>query len=217
MIPFDCQVRIGSPNLLSREDLTLVVLHLQSAGWNRANEVFAELSPMKNEEYLNGCLFQGMVDARNTFRLYNLFVVEKPSVRSVHARATSDKVPDLGVYFVGFSDNYPHALIECKRLDLSDVTRAPRREYVRNGMDRFVDGSYGREHELDFMVAYVIDGDITAAMTDINFYLANVGRVEESLHLETRFSGTGSVARSEHVRSATDSRCILLHSFLRLR
>ena len=214
MIPFDTQINLGSPNLLSRIDLIRVVLRLQSDGWNRAKEMFADLSPSKNEVYLNGCLFRGMDASRRALKLYNLQLLEKPAVRSDSGLITPDKEPDFGVFFIGFSASYPHALIEGKRLDPSDRSRKLRGEYIRNGVDRFVDGSYGRDHELDFMVAYVIYGDSSAAMVDINTYLAKVRRTDESMFRDMRFIRSGFVARSEHTQATPVSQFVLLHSFL---
>ena len=214
MIPLDIQNSLGSPSLLTRTDLTLVVLQLQFEGWQIAKEKFSEISPTSGEVFLNGCLFQGMKDARTAHKLFNLFIVEKPAVRSDPNMATPNKEPDLGLYFVDFGANYPHALIECKRLDPLETPPKLRGAYIRSGVDRFVDGSYGQGHDLDFMVAYVLRSDSPAAMTDINVYLAKVGRQDASLHPENGFAQTGFVAKSDHLRAINGADFALLHSFL---
>ena len=216
MIPFDGRSSLGSPSLLSREDLTVVVLRLQFEGWCQAKAMFADLSRSQEETYMNGCLFVGMTRVRETLNLTSIYILEKPAVRSVPGAPKPDKEPDLGIYFVEFGDNYPHALIECKRLDPLENPAELRGKYFRDGVDRFVNGWYGDRHDLDFMVGYVQSSErqVLGDLEDLNEYLRNVGRTNESLRETDGFGSLGFVAASEHVRRWGGSRIVLLHSFV---
>ena len=59
--------------------------------------------------------------------------------------------------------------IEAKRLNamISGARRSLADEYVKEGMQRFVDGKYSRSVRHGAMLAYVLDGDIGRAMQNI--------------------------------------------------
>jgi hypothetical protein len=146
--------------------------------------------------------------------LTNLFLVETPGIRSSEELTKPDREPDLIFLFAEFGSNEPHAIIECKRIDPQEASRALRGEYVKEGIDRFIEGAYGKGHELDFMVAYLLRGDGAAGVADINTYLANVGRTSCQLRPSTVFNKSDFVAESDHNRVADGSAIHLIHSFL---
>ena len=130
---------------------------------------------------MNGRLYQGMSSVRNYLGLSNIFIVEKPGVRTDGEAAHPEGEPDVIMLFAELGANEPHAIIECKRLDPFEKPKQLRGEYVRSGMNRFIAGRYGRGHDIDFMIAYVIRGDESSAMRDVNVYLQSVGRHESCL------------------------------------
>lgn len=214
MIPFEGRDSLGPPHLLSRKDLIHVILRLQFEGWRRALLHDAALTSDRDETYMNGRLYQGMVSVRASLGLTNIFIVETPGVRPEADRPRPEGEPDVIMLFAEFGANEPHAIIECKRLDPLENPRRLRGEYVRSGIDRFIDGLYGRGHDLDFMIAYVLRGDGPAAMQDVNAYLQNVGRCEVCLHATDAFDNFGFIARSDHVRTVDGRQFRLLHSFV---
>ena len=149
--------------------------------------------------------------------LSNLYIVEAPTVRSKAQPDEREGEPDVIMLFIEFGANEPHAIIECKRVDPFETSRQLRGEYVRSGIDRFVNGTYGRGHDVDFMVAYVLRGTMTVALEDINTYLRNVQRRESILRTNDEFSDFGFVAESDHVRSDDRHRFRLLHAFFCFR
>lgn len=213
MIPFRDAAGLGAPRLLSRQDLILVILRLEFEGWQAALTADANLTNGATEPSMNGRLFQGMVSVRNALGLTNIYIVETPGVRSRPEPARPEGEPDLILLFAEFGANEPHAVIECKRLDPLEETHNLRGEYVRSGMDRFVDGTYGQGHDLDFMVGYVLRGEAAAALTDVNAYLTNVSRTNCHLRVTPTYVHIGYVAESDHVR-ADESSFRLIHSFL---
>ena len=214
MIPFDEASGLGSPRLLSRKDLIRVMLRLQFEGWKRALEADAALTREQHETYMNGRLYQGMVAVRASLNLTNIFIVEKPGVRPEGEAAQPEREPDVIVFFAEFGANEPHAVLECKRLDPFERPKSLRGEYVRSGMDRFVSGAYGGGHNIDFMAAYVLRGEGSQAMHDVNGYLQNVGRVNDRLCATEDAKGLGFVAQSDHIRVLDHLEFRVLHSFL---
>ena len=217
MIPFGEEESLGPPSLLSRGDLIQVILRLQFEGWQCALSVDAGLTCDCSERYMNGRLYQGMLRLRNSLGLSNVFIVEKPGVRANADAVQPDGEPDVIVLLAEFGANEPHAIVECKRLDPVETPKRLRGEYFRSGMERFIRGRYGRGHDIDFMVAYVLSGDESAAMDDLNVYLHKVGRSECCLRENRGFEDLGFVAESDHVRTSDEQDFRLLHSFLCFR
>ncbi|MYK32989.1 MAG: hypothetical protein F4051_15165, partial [Boseongicola sp. SB0670_bin_30] len=211
MIPFKGRKSLGPPRLLSRTDLIRVILRLQFEGWKSALQTDPTLKPDQNEPYMNGRLFQGMVQVRTAMGLTNIFIMEKPGVRPTPGPALPEAEPDVIVLITEFGANEPHAIIECKRVDPLENPKRLRGKYVRAGMDRFIKGLYGPDHDIDFMVAYVLDGDEPAALKDINIYLRNVKRPSDSLLVMTSLNSIGFVAHSGHVRTVDNRPFRLLH------
>lgn len=214
MIPFGGAASLGVPKLLSRDDLIAVILQLEFQGWQTALKSDPNLTNAQSETYMNGRLYQGMVTVRNRMGLSNIYLVETPGFRPTQESANPQAEPDLIFLFAEFGSNEPHAVIECKRLNPRESGRTLRGEYVRSGIDRFIAGTYGPGHDLDFMVGYLLEGDSAAAISDLNAYLGNVGRPSCSLSLGREYSSIGSVAQSDHIRTTDSSTFRLLHSFL---
>lgn len=214
MIPFEGQKSLGPPRLLSRSDLIRVILRLQFEGWKSALKIDPTLTPDQDEPYMNGRLYQGMVRIRTAMGLTNIFIMEKPGVRTNPDPALPEGEPDVIVLITEFGANEPHAIIECKRVDPLENPKQLRGEYVRSGVERFINGLYGPGHDIDFMVAYVLGGGEPAALKDINLYLQNVKRPSDSLQMETDVNDIGFVAYSDHVRTVDGRHFRLLHSFL---
>jgi hypothetical protein len=214
MIPFHHPGSLGVPRLLSRTDLIEIIHRLQFEGWNFALSKDVNLNNAASETYMNGRLFQGMVHIRNSLGLTNIFLVQTPGIQTSPERAVPDREPDVILLIAEFGSNEPHAIIECKRLDPLEPSRALRGEYVREGIDRFISSAYGPGHDLDFMVGYLLRANGDAAVTDINQYLTNVSRPNCYLARSATFVTSGYVAESNHSRSQDDSQFRLLHSFV---
>jgi hypothetical protein len=104
-------------------------------------------------------------------------------------------------------DHNPHVIVECKRIAMSNGLLV--REYVLQGIDRFVSGKYGSAHALGFMVGYVVAGDPGGAVDKINRYLGKLKRIAERLLRQDAADMTISWL-SKHTRSG-DMPAIALH------
>jgi hypothetical protein len=214
MIPQEGDDSLGAPGLLVRKDLISLILRLQAEGWKRALAKYPELDSSKDEPYMNGRLFQGMLDEIKGLNLRNIYVFEEAGVRSDDDLAEPDGKPDGIVVLMELGTIEPHAIIECKRVNPLEISRDLRGRYVRFGIDRFINELYGAGHVIDFMVAYVLDGDDFSALTDVNDYLSNVGR--ESCHLRQtgEFAMERLIGESTHTRVKSRQPFRLFHQFL---
>ncbi len=73
------------------------------------------------------------------------------------------------VFFPSLQDEEVYLCLEAKRLNavISGTRRSLADEYVKEGMQRFVDGKYSRKVRHGGMLGYVLDGDISLAMTNV--------------------------------------------------
>lgn len=104
----------------------------------------------------------------------------------------------------------PHAIIECKRIAGSDTHLC--REYVVEGVDRFITGKYGANHGIGFMVGYVLSGTGDQSADGVNAYLGRVTRTDDMLAK----SSTAGAWESKHERTAPMSEVRLHHAFLEM-
>ena len=117
---------------------------------------------------------------------------------------------DISIYLNRLEGHDPHAIIECKRVHVGDKDLC--RLYVTQGVCRFRSGKYGADHAQDFMVGFLVQGDVGGAVAGINRYLTGrqcqVDRLTDSDVLaESR------VRQSRHTRQGL-TRTTLHHTFL---
>ncbi|HBN8119658.1 hypothetical protein CJ010_23065 [Azoarcus sp. DD4] len=110
--------------------------------------------------------------------------------------------------FLRTQEHDPHAVIECKRIAGSDTHLC--REYVVEGMDRFVREKYGENHAIGFMVGYVLSGSPSESADGVNAYLRRVSR-SDCLAPSDISDGTW---QSLHARSKPSMPIRLHHAFL---
>lgn len=73
------------------------------------------------------------------------------------------------VFYPSLQEQEIYLCLEAKRLNamISGVRRSLADEYVKEGMQRFVDGKYARFVRHGAMLAYVLDGDVDRAIRNI--------------------------------------------------
>ena len=79
------------------------------------------------------------------------------------------------VFFPSLQEQEIYLCLEAKRLNavISGVRRSLADEYVKEGMQRFVDGKYARFVRHGAMLAYVLDGNIDRAIKNIENNIRN--------------------------------------------
>ena len=103
--------------------------------------------------------------------------------------------------------------IECKRLSGKRRGRLDR-EYVTQGMMRFVTGKYSRRHPWGMMFGYVISGPRSSAIQfvreRVDEYRTRL-RIEKEFAAETQFSDYPFLHSSSHRQEITNTLITLLH------
>jgi hypothetical protein len=124
------------------------------------------------------------------------------------------------VFFPGHDGNYYYCL-EAKRLNarIDGVMKSLADEYVKEGMQRFVDGKYSRHVFHSGMIGYVLDGDVSRAMANV---LNNIQKHHTALAMDVPGNWADCPHRpddqhakeTEHQRRGATRRLHLQHLFV---
>lgn len=103
------------------------------------------------------------------------------------------------VFFPSFQEEI-YLCLEAKRLNaiVSGVRRSLADEYVKDGMQRFVDGKYARFVRHGAMLAYVLDGNVDRAIQNVENNIRN--RLSE-LRMDKNGSLVASTIRPDDCRT----------------
>ena len=119
--------------------------------------------------------------------------------------------PDESIYFC----------LECKRLNvtIAGVKRRGGSDYVVHGMARFVSGQYANAVRHGGMLGYVLDGDVTEAITNVesNVKSHHVSLCMDppgTLHLSSVLTGVSNVRESLHNRMGESTHFRIHHLFV---
>ena len=211
MIPFDEPVAIGAPTLTLGPEIVRTALTLQARGWEiaLASGGFSVASP---ERVLAGHLKTGMAAALRELGI-SAIVAEAVGTRSLGEPPDPDGEADLALWFyASFDHNDPHLIIECKRIDESDSYLI--REYVNEGIDRFLKGHYRPGENGCFMTGFVLGGTAEQVVERINRYLHRKGRLGCELSLDPSLQDLGSIFNSDHAVAGLVPIANVKHAFL---
>ncbi|MDS4013161.1 MAG: hypothetical protein RKP46_02260 [Candidatus Accumulibacter sp.] len=191
-------------------EVVAVILLTLAAGWQRACAA-EDVNANAGEVLMTERLRDGMRGAlRNS--PWKLIVLPGTESRSKASVVLPDGRTDIPLMlievFLRTQEHDPHAVIECKRIAGSDTHLC--REYVVEGMDRFVREKYGENHAIGFMVGYVLSGSPSESADGVNAYLRRVSR-SDCLAPSDISDGTW---QSLHARSKPSMPIRLHHAFL---
>ena len=106
--------------------------------------------------------------------------------------------------------------MECKRVSSTEPNRYLATDYVREGVERFVEGTYSLGHDYAAMLGFVIDGKINDCIDLIcdrlNKYKNDICLKEDWVD-EQSFGTTQNIYRPSHLQNGQDIISIL-HLFL---
>ncbi|RUL89460.1 hypothetical protein [Tautonia sociabilis] len=182
--------------------------------------LIAPPAPDELEEDTSIRLYAAMVRKRDRQAHRFLIRYEDVEIDVDLAKETGRK--DI-VFFPGH-DGDLYFCLEAKRLNarVKGVMKSLADEYVKEGMQRFVDGKYGRHVHHGGMLGYVLDGDVPRAMRNV---LSNIRTNHAALGMdppgewvESRsHPGDDRAKESEHRRAQGAQRFLLHHQFVSAR
>jgi hypothetical protein len=129
----------------------------------------------------------GLSDLEDAISLKLYSALIKAKDRNAHAfliryqdvEVDTDLAKETGrkdiVFFPSLQEQEIYLCLEAKRLNavISGVRRSLADEYVKEGMQRFVDGKYARFVRHGAMLAYVLDGNTDRAMQNVENNIRN--------------------------------------------
>ena len=193
------------------------VLHIIKAGWER-RLAMRNANPQQGEVEMTMHLREGMVCAvnerivRSSKKITVLPGTESwGSASSIRPSGLTDISIHLRDVREKCGEHDPHAIIECKRIAGNDAGLC--REYVIEGIDRFITGKYGERHAVAFMVGYLLSADAETAASGTNRYLSSKGRKRDHLGSCTILDEPWARS-SHHVRQSSAGPIGLHHAFL---
>ena len=210
-IPYETPPALGREFIEIQPEVVAVILLTLAAGWQRACAA-EDVNANAGEVLMTERLRDGMrgVLRNSPWKLIVLPGTESRSKASVVLPDGRTDIPLMLIeVFLRTQEHDPHAVIECKRIAGSDTHLC--REYVVEGMDRFVREKYGENHAIGFMVGYVLSGSPSESADGVNAYLRRVSRSVDRLAPSDISDGTW---QSLHARSKPSMPIRLHHAFL---
>lgn len=151
-----------------QQNLIPAVLAYVVATW----EQMPKPGPSDLEDSISDKLYSALVNAkrRNDFP----FLIRREDLEFDTDLAKETGRKDI-VFFPSLQEQEVYLCLEAKRLNavISGVRRSLADEYVKEGMQRFVDGKYARYVRHGAMLAYVLDGDTDRAMKNVEKNICN--------------------------------------------
>lgn len=189
------------------------ILQILDAGWERALDS-PEVHPGAGEVEITERLRDGMraaLGAAGAAWCRKMTVLPGTESRSSRHVSRPDGRTDIPILFSDIreecDEHDPHAIVECKRVAGNRAELC--REYVIEGINRFVTGKYAGNHAFGFMTGYLLSGDAASATACINAYLTGKGRRSE--HLRAASFAAAPWARSSRHRRPDPAEPIALH------
>lgn len=157
-----------------QQNLIPVVLALVISAWDSMEKP----GQTAYEDDISVKLYAALINGKDRNRHMFLIRYEDVEIDTDLAKETGRK----DIVFFPANDEDIYFCLEAKRLNalVSGVRRSLADEYVREGMQRFVDGKYARFVRHGGMLGYVLDGQITRAAKNIE---ANIRRRAKELRM----------------------------------
>jgi hypothetical protein len=216
-IPYDSPIPLGREYIELAPEVVAAIMLTLIAGWQQAL-AFDDVNPQAGEVLMTEHLRDGMRNVlKGKGQPWGKMLIVLPGTES---RSRSNvMLPDgrtdiplmLIEVFLRTQEHDPHVIMECKRVAGANTYLC--REYVVEGVDRFVTGKYGENHALGFMVGYVLSDTPEEAVQGINACLTRAARHVDCLK-PVDVCDEVLAWESVHIRPGSSPQIRLHHAFL---
>jgi hypothetical protein len=214
MLPLDESDAIGQPSFIKRHDIIATVIELIQAAWIRVGQR-PEINAQCDEDTIAGALHNEMwVEKKRRGIPGPPQIVNEPATRVSDNSLKPDGFIDFKMFYAWGMEDYFG--IECKRLTSQDKGHLAR-EYVKNGVMRFVTGKYSLGHDWAAMLGFVIDGNSSGCIKLITVQLNKRKQticMEEDWAEEKSFRLHKDIYRTRHRQHGQNCLMTILHLFL---
>ena len=148
---------------LFEQDLIPAVLALVISAWDQMQK----LGQDAREDDISVHLYRALLNGKD--RNAHAFLIRYQDVE-IHDDVSKESGRKDIVFFPSLFDEPIYFCLEAKRLNalVSGRRKSLADEYVKEGMQRFVDGKYSRHVRHGGMLGYVLDGDIVRAIANVS-------------------------------------------------
>ncbi|MCY7276167.1 MAG: hypothetical protein LH702_21130 [Phormidesmis sp. CAN_BIN44] len=216
MLPLDESNAVGQPTPILRQDIIVTVLLLIREGWMQVCQS-GEITVTSDEDTIAGALHNEMWSAKERLGITGPpQIVNEPASRKSGKSLKPDGFIDFKMFY-GWGTQEDYFGIECKRISSTGNDRYLATEYIKEGIMRFIAGTYSPGHNLAAMVGFVVDGKLVDCMDLIrkrlNKYCQKIC-MKENWTIENDFGLQNDLYRTVHRQHGQDFLFRLLHLFL---
>ncbi len=213
MIPSAEAIGIGQPSPLILRNIIATVLDLTVQSWGIIS-IARSINSKSTEPEIAGTLVGAMISEKKRRQL-PFRIVEETGTRSASSIPKPDGRIDIMIIYSNDEDEYFG--IECKRIN--DSSNALTKEYVDEGVKRFVVGKYSPNHSWGAMLGFVIDDKTSHCINRVKKQLT---KNKKQIHLksdwddEKNFGSIPNLFRTQHHQPKQNNPIAILHLFLSL-
>ena len=197
------------------KDIMSAVFDITMIAWSKVI-ASREINISSDEPIIAGYLGKAMTKEKNSRPKLKerIRIEEEVGTRSFPNLPKPKGRIDIKIIY-SYNENEQFGM-ECKRVSSTEPNRYLATDYVREGVKRFVEGTYSLGHDYAAMLGFVIDGKINDCIDLIcdrlNKYKNDICLKEDWVD-EQSFGTTQNIYRTSHLQNGQDIISIL-HLFL---
>ena len=217
MLPGDDSATLGRPSDVIKRNIIATVVALIEEAWKSVRK-HKDINRASSEPTIAGVLYRELWKAKKKLGIAD----DKPPRIDDEAssRRNDESVkPDGRIDFKFIYTYTEHGFfgLECKRVSGSDADLA--KEYVRQGLMRFVEGKYSPGHQAAAMLGFVIDGDTPGSVSLIQNAVSEEGstvRIKNLWKPTDVFGKYSHLYTTSHLQRGQTYPITILHFFKEL-
>ncbi|MFO0055605.1 MAG: hypothetical protein ACK53Q_22080 [Dolichospermum sp.] len=216
MFPLDDSGTVGQPSFINRRDIIATVFDIIQAALIQVCQK-PEINIKSDEPIIAGALYHEMRAEKKRRNIQDgppLIINEAATRRSQRSLKPDGFIDFKMVYSWDIEDYFG---IECKRVSSTKPNRHLAKDYVIEGVKRFVEGTYSIGDDYAAMLGFVIDGKVNDCIDLIcdrlNKYKNDICLKEDWVN-ELSFGTTQNIYRTRHIQDGQNDLMTILHLFL---
>jgi hypothetical protein len=215
MLPLDDSGTVGQPSFINRRDIIATVFDIIQAAWIQVCQK-PEINTKSDEDTIAGALHNQMwIEKENRGIKGPPIIVNEAATRRSQSSLKPDGFIDFKMVYSWDMEDYFG--IECKRVSSTKPNRHLAKDYVIEGVKRFVEATYSIGHDYAAMLGFVIDGKVNDCIDLIcdrlNKYKNDICLKEDWVN-ELSFGTTQNIYRTRHIQDGQNDLMTILHLFL---
>ena len=215
MLLFDDSNTIGQPTFIPSADIVSTIIDLTLKAWSHVCQR-ADIHVGCDEPTIAGALYQELWIEKERRNIHGPpLILDEAAARSSRRVLLPEGWIDFKLQYDWGEESYFG--MECKRISSTDKNLA--REYVAEGVMRFVSGKYSPGHAIAAMIGFIIDGNMVGCIRLIREKILQTHtkiRMDGDWSAETNYTSYQHIYRTRHRQHGHSSLITILHLFLNI-